>query len=344
MRKLLNTLYITTKDSYLSLDGENVVVQNGEQILGRFPLHVLENIVCFTYKGASPALMGACVERQIGMTFFTPTGKFLARTIGKEYGNVLLRKEQYRISDSQGKSLCYAQNMVIGKIFNARWSVERTLRDHSQRVDSEKMKTISSSLQELVTSRIRETTSLAELRGVEGSAAEQYFSIFQDMILNQKEDFLFFSRNRRPPLDNVNAILSFVYTILAGECANALCAVGLDPYVGFMHCDRPGRISLALDLMEELRPVMADRLVLTLINTKAMKKNHFEKQGNHAVLLNEEGRKIFFHAWQTRKKEVITHPFIREKVEWGLVPYIQALLLARTIRGDLEEYPPFMWK
>lgn len=343
MRKLLNTLYVMTESCYLTLDGENIVVLDGEKTLGRFPLHTLENIICFTYKGASPALMGACAERNIGMSFFSPRGKFLARATGKEYGNVLLRKEQYRISDEEKRSCAYAKNMITGKIFNSRWCIERTLRDHSYRVNVEKLKEISQILYETLP-KIENVSSLDELRGVEGKAAEQYFSIFNELILNQKEDFYFQTRNRRPPLDNVNAILSFVYTILAGDCANALESVGLDPYVGFMHGDRPGRTSLALDLMEELRPVLGDRFVLTLINTKSIHAEHFERQKDNAVLLNDEGRKVFFNAWQNHKKEKITHPFLKEKIEWGLVPYVQALLLARTIRGDLDEYPPFFWK
>lgn len=343
MRKLLNTLYVMTESCYLTLDGENIVIQNGDTVLGRFPLHTLENIVCFTYKGASPALMGACAERQIGMSFFSPRGAFLARVSGKEYGNVLLRKEQYRISDHEDRSVSYAKNMIVGKVYNCRWSIERTLRDHAYRVDTEKLKQISNALYEALP-KIDGASLLDELRGLEGKAAEQYFSVFDDMILNQKEDFFFQTRNRRPPLDNVNAVLSFAYTVLAGECANALSSVGLDPYVGFMHGDRPGRESLALDLMEELRPVLADRFVLTLINTKALQANHFEKQKDNAVLLNEDGRKVFFNAWQNHKKEKITHPYLIEKLEWGLVPYVQALLLARTIRGDMDEYPPFLWK
>lgn len=343
MKKLLNTLYVMTESCYLTLDGENIVIQNGDQTLARFPLHTLENIICFTYKGASPALMGACAERKIGMSFFSPRGKFLARVTGKEYGNVLLRKEQYRISDSEEKSVLYAKNMITGKIFNSRWSIERTLRDHAYRVDAEKLKHISNVLYDTLpdTDRVQK---LDELRGIEGKAAEQYFSVFNDMILNQKEDFAFTTRNRRPPLDNINALLSFVYTILAGDCANALSSVGLDPYVGFMHRDRPGRNSLALDLMEELRPVLADRFILTLINTKAIQAEHFEKQKDNAVLLNDAGRKVFFNAWQNHKKETITHPFLKEKIGWGLVPYVQALLLARTVRGDMAEYPPFLWK
>lgn len=343
MRKLLNTLYVMTENCYLSLDGENIVIQDGEKTLGRFPLHTLENIICFTYKGASPALMGACAERRIGMSFFSPRGAFLARVIGKEYGNVLLRKEQYRISDDNGKSIGYAKNMIVGKIFNSRWSIERTLRDHAYRVDAEKLKRISNALYDVLP-KMDSVCKLDELRGMEGKAAEQYFSVFNDMILNQKEDFVFEARNRRPPRDSINALLSFAYTILAGDCANALSSVGLDPYVGFMHGDRPGRASLALDLMEELRPVLADRFILTLINTRAIRSNHFEKQKDGAVLLDDDGRKIFFSAWQNHKRETITHPFLKEKIEWGLVPYVQALLLARTIRGDIDEYPPFLWK
>lgn len=343
MRKLLNTLYVMTESSYLTLDGENIVIHDGERMLGRFPLHTIENIVCFSYKGASPALMGACAERKIGLSFFSPNGKFLARIADKKYGNVLLRKEQYRISDNQERSVSYARNMITGKMFNCRWCLERTIRDHALRVDVEKIKQISKVLYD-TTAKIQNATDLDEMRGIEGKAAEQYFSVFDQLILNQKEDFCFKTRNRRPPLDNINAVLSFAYTILSGECSNALESVGLDPYVGFMHGDRPGRTSLSLDLMEELRPVMADRFILTLINTKALRAEHFEKQKDQAVLLNAEGRKVFFNAWQTRKKEKITHPFLKEKMEWGLVPYVQALLLARTIRGDLDEYPPFLWK
>ena len=343
MRKLLNTLYVMTEGCYLTLDGENIVIQDGEKKLGRFPLHTLENILCFTYKGASPALMGACAERKIGMSFFSPRGAFLARVVGKEYGNVLLRKEQYRISDDESRSITYARNMIVGKVFNSRWSIERTLRDHAHRVDAKRLKHISDTLYHTLP-EIDKMFQMDKLRGIEGKAAEQYFSVFNDMVLNQKEDFVFTIRNRRPPLDNINAMLSFAYTILAADCANALSSVGLDPYVGFMHGDRPGRTSLALDLMEELRPILADRFILTLINTKAIRAIHFEKQKDHAVLLNEDGRKVFFTAWQNHKKETITHPYLKEKIEWGLVPYVQALLLARTIRGDVDEYPPFLWK
>ena len=343
MRKLLNTLYVMTESCYLTLDGENIVIQDDKKTLGRFPLHTLENIICFTYKGASPALMGACAERKIGMSFFSPGGKFLARTVGREYGNVLLRKEQYRISDNGDRSVLYAKNMITGKVFNCRWSIERTLRDHAYRVDAERLKQVSDILYSTLP-QIDSTLKLDELRGIEGKCAEQYFSIFNDLVLNQKEDFTFTRRNRRPPLDNINAVLSFAYTMLAGDCANALSSVGLDPYVGFMHSDRLGRTSLALDLRGELRPILPDRFVLTLINTKAIQGRYFEKHKDNAVFLNDDGRKVFFNAWQNHKRETITHPYLKEKILWGLVPYVQALLLARTIRGDIDEYPPFLWK
>lgn len=343
VRKLLNTLYVMTENCYLTLDGENIVIQDDDKTLGRFPLHTLENIICFTYKGASPVLMGACAERKIGMSFFSPRGKFLARVVGREYGNVLLRKEQYRISDNESRSIAFARNMIVGKIFNCRWSIERTLRDHAYRVDAEKLKNVSNILYDTLP-KIDGALTREELRGLEGKAAEQYFSVLNDMILNQKDDFAFTKRSRRPPLDRINAILSFAYTVLAGDCANALSSVGLDSYVGFMHGDRPGRTSLALDLMEELRPVLADRFILTLINTKAIQATHFEKQKDNAVFLNDDGRKVFFNAWQKHKRETIKHPYLKEKIEWGLVPYVQALLLARTIRGDMDEYPPFFWK
>lgn len=343
MRKLLNTLFILSEETYLSLDGENIVIiaENSEK--RRFPLHMLENIMCFSYKGASPALMGACAERKIGLSFFSPNGKFLAGVHGKEYGNVLLRKQQYRISDDKEQGVQYAKNMMIGKVYNSRWTLERTARDHKERVDYESIRKISAELQEGLL-KIRTVDNIDQLRGIEGELASRYFSVFDELILNQKDDFIFQTRNRRPPMDRVNALLSFAYAVVERECANALRSVGLDPFVGFMHTDRPGRESMALDIMEEFRSILCDRFVLTLINTKTVRKDSFMKGDDGAVLLNDKGRKIFFNNWQNRKRELITHPFLKEKMEWGLVPYIQALLLARTIRGDIEEYPPFLWK
>lgn len=343
LRKLLNTLYILSENHYLTLDGENIVIMREKETVGRFPLHTLENVISFSYKGASPALMGACAERNVGLTFYSPFGKFLARSCGSSHGNVLLRKEQYRISDNEERSCIYARNMIVGKVYNARWCLERTVRDHAMRVNAEQIKQVSGELYNGLF-QIRESESLEILRGFEGELASRYFSVFDELIINQKEEFKFTVRSKRPPLDMVNAVLSFAYTILANDCANALESVGLDSYVGFMHRDRPGRKSLALDLMEELRTSIADRFIITLINTRTIRKEHFMIQQDHAVLLNDEGRKVFFSAWQMHKKEQITHPYLKEKIEWGLVPYVQALLLARTIRGDLEEYPPFLWK
>lgn len=343
MRKLLNTLYVTSPDAYLSLDGENIVVQKSEAELARIPLHNLESIVTFGYTGASPALMGACAKKNIGLSFMTQSGRFLARIVGENRGNVTLRKSQYRISDSDAQSTLIARNFIIGKIFNARWVIERATRDYTMRLDVDKLKRVSQFMAESI-KNVTVCESLEQLRGFEGESASQYFSIFDDLILQQKDDFFFKIRNKRPPLDNVNAMLSFVYTLLAHDVSSALETVGLDAYVGFLHRDRPGRISLALDLMEELRSVYADRFVLSLINKKIVGSNGFTQKENGAVVMDEDTRKAILAAWQAKKQEKITHPFLDEKVEWGLVPYAQAMLLARHIRGDLDEYPPFMWK
>ena len=343
MRKLLNVLFVTSEDAYLSLDGENVVVSREKQEVGRFPLHNLSGIFCFTYAGASPALMGVCGRKGIDLTFCSSTGRFLARTVGEENGNVLLRREQYRIADDQRRSCQIARNMILGKIYNARWSIERTRRDHPDRIDAERFAAASETLRGLLP-QVAEQSDLESLRGLEGTGASTYFGVFEDMILREKETFFFCGRNRRPPLDPVNAMLSFAYSLLASECAGALESVGLDAYVGFLHRDRPGRTSLAADLMEELRPCCADRFVLTLINNRVIQGDDFETGESGAVLLKDEARKRFLKAWQERKREQIKHPYLEEKLPWGLLPYVQALLLARHIRGDLDAYPPFLWK
>ena len=343
MRKLLNTLYVTSEDSYLALENGNVVVWQGEERKGRYPLLMLEGIITFSYKGASPALMGECVQNGLSLCFMTPNGRFLARACGQTQGNVLLRRQQYRIADETRESCRHARDFIFGKVYNARWVLERTLRDHALRVDSARVKAASLQLAAQL-EPISRCEDLDSLRGLEGETAACYFRVLDELILNQREYFQFDGRSRRPPMDPVNALLSFVYTLLSHDCAAALESVGLDPYVGFMHRDRPGRQSLALDLMEELRPVFADRFVLTLINTKEIKSRHFDQQPNGAVLLNDEGRKIVLTAWQERKRNEILHPYLKEKVLWGLVPYVQSLLLARCIRGDLDGYPPFLWK
>lgn len=343
MRHLLNTLFVTTEDAYLSLDGENVVVNREKQEIGRFPLHNLSMIVSFSYAGASPALMGACMKRNVGLTFCSPRGRFLARASGISRGNVLLRRTQYRWADDPEKSCQIAKNMIYGKVYNARWSLERTRRDHKLRISETEFQQASASLKDLLPG-ILNAEDPDELRGMEGAGAAVYFNLFDQMILQQKEDFFFRGRNRRPPLDNTNALLSFAYSLLAGDCASALESVGLDAYVGFFHRDRPGRTSLALDLMEELRPCIADRFVLTMINNRVLIKSDFEKSENGAVRLTDQSRKTFLKQWQARKQETITHPYLEEKIPWGLVPYVQALLLARYLRGDMDGYPPFLWK
>jgi len=343
MRRLLNTLYITNPDYYLSLDGENVVVKFNEDEIGRLPLHTLDGIVTMGFAGASPKLMGYCAMRNISITFLSSSGKFLATVNGETKGNVLLRKEQYRISENEEKALKIAQNMIIGKVYNSRWILERAIRDHSLRIDVERVKLQSKYLYNTLTN-INNVKTLAQLRGLEGEAASVYFSVFDELILQQKEDFHFDKRNKRPPMNKVNALLSFTYTLLAGMCKSALETVGLDPYVGFLHTDRAGRISLALDLMEELRSIIADRFVLTLINKKIVKPSGFYTKENGAVIMDDETKKIVISAWQSKKQESVIHPFLNEKIEWGMIPYAQALLLARYLRGDLDEYPPFFWK
>lgn len=343
MRHLLNTLYVLTAENRLSLDGENVVVSQGKTEIGRFPLHTLEEILSFTYAGATPALMGACARRGIDLSFFSPGGSFLARTVGETKGNVLLRTEQYRIANDPARSCFYARNFILGKVYNARWVLERATRDHPQRVPVEKLKTLSAQLAAAMP-LIAACEDIQQLRGLEGEAAQRYFEGFGALVLQQQNDFAFTVRSRRPPRDRINAMLSFAYTLLEKDCAAALESVGLDPYVGFMHRLRPGRASLALDLMEELRSVYADRFVLSCINQKMITAEEFHIQEDGAVLLTDSGRKTFLGVWQKRKQEEIKHPFLKEKIPWGLTPYVQALLLARTIRGDMEEYPPFFWK
>ena len=343
MRQLLNTLFVTSEDIYLSLDGENVVASREKREVARYPLHTLSAILSFSYPGASPALMGACAQRGIALSFCTPRGRFLARVTGESNGNVLLRRAQYRAADDPVQSCAIARVMVFGKVYNARWSIERTRRDHGLRVADHRLKEVSGQLKELLP-QLLETTELDRLRGLEGAGATAYFGVLDELILGDRAVFRFETRSRRPPLDPVNALLSFAYSLLSHDCAWALESVGLDSYVGFLHRDRPGRSSLALDLMEEFRPCMADRFVLTCINNRIFGKSDFEYRENGGVFLSENGRRTFLKRWQERKKEVLTHPFLGEKIPWGLVPYLQALLLARTLRGDLNTYPPFLWK
>ena len=343
MRHLLNTLFVTSEDIYLSLDNENVVINREATVVKKLPLRMFEQILYFGYMGASPALLGKCAEYGIAVCFYKPSGRFLARVMGHNNSNVLLRKEQYRISDSEEFSCKIARNFIVGKLYNSHSVLERAKRDHALTVDVANIEQPSREIMRL-TRLARNCTDLAVLRGLEGDAASLYFSQFNELILQNKGYFRFTNRNKRPPADPVNALLSFAYTILANDCAAALEGTGLDPYIGFLHRDRPGRLSLALDLMEEFRSIIADRFVLTLINNRVINEKSFNNQENGSVLLNDDGRKTFFEAWQKRKQYVIMHPFLQEKIPWGLVPFVQAQLLARYIRGDIDEYPSYLWK
>lgn len=342
MRKLLNVLFVTQADAKVNLEAENVCVRKEDEILLRIPLLNLEQIVLFNYYGATPQLLGECAKRKISVSFLSEYGQYHGTFHGESSGNVLLRREQYRIADD-ARSLDYAKSFIFGKLHNQKWVIERGIRDYPLRIDAAFLKRqsefISEQLKQILTIQNDET-----LRAAEGNAAHSYFSAFDELILQNKELFIFKNRNRRPPTNAVNALLSFAYTLLASECRHALEVVGLDSYVGFLHTDRPGRASLSLDLMEELRPHFADRFVLSLINRGEVSETDFDFQSSGAVYLSAQSRKKFLSSWQNRKKEKIIHPFLKEKVEWGLVPYCQALLLARTIRGDLDAYPPFLWK
>lgn len=343
MRHLFNTLFVLTEDAYLALENENIVLLKEKQVLGRVPLLGLEEILCFSYKGASPALMGACAKANIGLCFFSPHGRFLARSCGASNGNVLLRKRQYQLSEDMEEARRLAVDFLFGKLYNARSLVERMKRDHPLSLDLERVETVSSDLKTTLR-LLPKAKDLEELRGMEGDSAHRYFSVFPQFILQNRQDFSMRGRSRRPPRDRMNAVLSFLYTVLAHDCAAALEGVGLDAYVGFLHRDRPGRASLALDIMEELRSIFVDRIVLTMVNNRILQAKHFVNREDGVVLLEEAGRKIVLKAWQGRKKELITHPFLGERIPWGLVPYTQALLLARYLRGDLGRYPAFLWK
>jgi CRISPR-associated protein Cas1 len=343
MRKLLNTLYVTIPEAYLARDGENVLVKVDQEIRFRIPVHNLEGIVCFGFAGASPGLMQLCCEKGVAISFLTESGKFMGRVTGKVSGNILLRKKQFRWSDNEAEALRIASRFIMAKIWNSRAVLHRAVRDHRDVVDES---LLLDTMRELATlaNQADRAQDLYVLRGIEGQAANLYFSVFDQLILSQKEAFYLVSRSRRPPLDRMNALLSFLYTLLSHEVIAALESVGLDPQAGFLHRDRPGRASLALDLMEELRPYLADRMALTLINRNQISSSGFVIKENGAVVMDDVTRKTVIAAWQKRKQEEIMHPYLEEKIPVGLVPYAQSLLLARHIRGDLEDYPPFFWK
>ena len=343
MKKLLNTLYITIDNGYLHKEGENIVVKADGVTKFAMPVHNLEGIICFGNIIVSAHLMGFCAERHVSLSFVSEFGKFIARSTGKINGNVIVRKKMYTMAEDIEMSLPIARNMILGKVMNCRAVLERGLRDHGESIDSEVVKKSSLYLRNRLR-KIRNAESHNVLLGYEGECAKSYFQGINHLILSNKDAFYINNRTRRPPLDNMNAILSFTYTILMHDVQSALEAVGLDSYVGFYHRDRPGRASLALDLMEELRPTLADRLALSLVNRKQLTGKDFIQKESGAVLMTDEARKVLLSEWQKRKKEEITHPFINEKVNIGLIPYVQAMLLSKHIRGELDEYPPFFWK
>jgi CRISPR-associated protein Cas1 len=343
VKKYLNTLFVTTQDSYLSKEGETIVVSVEKETRLQLPIHTISGIVCFGRVSISPFLMGFCAENNVAVSFVTEYGNFLASIQGRISGNVLLRREQYRRADDSMACVKITRNILIGKLANSKAVLQRALRDHSDKLSGSNMpsavRKISLSLEAL-----QKSDDLDVLRGIEGETATYYFGVFNDLIVSQKEDFRFYGRNRRPPLDNVNCLLSFVYTLLTHDVRAALESVGLDSCVGFLHRDRPGRHSLALDIMEEFRPFLADRLVLSLINREQVNGKGFIKSESGAVMMEDATRKEVLIAYQKRKQEEIEHPYLKETVQVGLLFYIQALLLARYLRGDLDGYPVFIWK
>lgn len=342
MRKMLNVLYITNPEAYLFKDGENLVVKAPEQKNFCIPIHYLEGIISFSRMGASPALLGMCMEKGVAVSYLTEYGKHLATVQSTPKGNVLLRRKQYRWADSEVESSTMAASFIIGKIANCRTVLRRFISDYGCNSETSDMELIVKMMARNVL-KLRKTSGLDEIRGIEGDTARKYFSVFDHLIVKQKEHFFMRGRNRRPPIDNVNALLSFVYTLLLHETKSALQTVGLDPYVGFLHRDRPGRLGLALDLMEEFRPYMADRLVLSLINRQQLTKKDFITQESGGIIMTETARKKVLEAWQKRKQEELTHPVLKEKIKVGLLPYAQALLLSRYLRGDIPVYPPYIW-
>ena len=343
MRRHLNTLYVATQGTYLSKDGENVVVKvNGETRL-RVPIHNLDSLVCFGNVLCSPFLLGLCAKRGVTVSFLRQNGRFMARVVGPTQGNVLLRREQYRRADDLAASAEIARTILAGKLSNCRSLLRRAAREHRDAEAKESITTAAQILGRSLSDLEREPD-LNTLRGIEGAAARAYFEVFDHLILHQKDSFFFTKRSRRPPLDNVNALLSFLYTLVRIDVTSALESAGLDPAVGFLHRDRPGRPGLALDLMEELRPVLGDRIALSLVNLRKIKGNDFKTTESGGVLMDDDARKTVLTAYQERKQDVITHPFLNEKTTLGLVCHLQALLLARFLRGDLDAYPPFLTK
>jgi CRISPR-associated protein Cas1 len=343
MKQHLNTLFVTTQGAYLAKEGEAVLVRVEKETKLRVPLHTLGGIVCFGQVSCSPYLMGACSENDVAISFFTEHGRFLARVHGFTSGNVLLRREQYRRADDRDGSTEIARAMVLAKIANSRTVLLRGARDHAESSDPGALRLAAIQLDRCLADAQR-AADLETLRGVEGEAARTYFGVFNHLITAQKEAFTFATRSRRPPLDNVNALLSFIYALLTHDARAACEAAGLDPAVGFLHRDRPGRPGLALDLIEEFRAYFADRLALSLINRRQVQPSGFRKSESGGIAMDDATRKTVLVAYQKRKQEEIQHPFLGEKTTVGLLVHLQARLLARHLRGDLDGYPPFVWR
>jgi CRISPR-associated protein Cas1 len=343
MKHHLNTLFVSTQGAYLACEGEAILVRVEQETRLRLPIHMLGGVVCFGRISCSPAMMGLCCERGVTISFMTEYGRFLARVEGPVSGNVLLRRAQYRYTEDCEKSAQLARTMVTAKIANCRTALLRSVRDHPDAEGADKIRLAAEQLAKAL-DRLRAALPLDTVRGVEGDSAREYFQVFDHLIVAQKEDFFFRSRTRRPPLDNVNSLLSFVYTLLTHDARSALETVGLDPAVGSLHRDRPGRPGLALDLVEEFRPVLADRLVLSLINKRQVQANGFRKSETGAIMMDDETRKTVLTAYQERKQETITHPFLGEETTLGMLVHLQARLLSRFLRGDLDAYPPFIWR
>ncbi len=343
MKKHLNTLFVTTQGAYLAKDGETVAVRIDGETKLRIPIHTLEGIVCFGNVGCSPFLLGFCGERKVTVSFLSEYGRFLARVIGPVSGNVLLRREQYRKADDETWSVEIGRVCIMGKIANCRNVLRRALRDHRDKVDNIALNEAVNHLSTALQSLQRKKLNLDQLRGIEGDAAHVYFTVFDHLLVRNKADFVFRERSRRPPLDRVNCLLSFLYTLLMHDIRSALECTGLDPAVGFLHRDRPGRSGLALDLMEEFRP-LADRLALSLINLGQLQGKDFKVSESGAVRMKEEPRKKLLNAWQSRKQDELEHPFIKKRMPVGLLFHAQALLFARLLRGELDGYPPMIWR
>ena len=343
MERHLNTLFITTEGTYLSQEGQTVKVRRKDSTLLRVPLLNLDGIVCFGGVSCSSSLMAACAEAGVSVSFHSRNGRFQAAVTGYSPGNVLLRRAQYRNADSPERSCAIARNLVAAKIANCRTVLLRVIRENDDDHTLPILSAAANSMRQALQSA-RTASSLDVVRGCEGVAAATYFGVFQHLLTERASRFQFHGRSRRPPLDEINSLLSFLYAILTHDCRSACESAGLDSAVGFLHRDRPGRPGMALDLMEEFRPFLVDRLVLSLLNRKQLKHADFDTAPTGAVALTEHGRRTVLTAWQKRKQEHLMHPFLEEKTTIGLLVHLQARLMARYLRGDLDAYPPFLSK